>query len=61
MKRREDGKASLVDFLRSLKSLKGNNGMARPPRGARFAQFSPRVKGGDELGSEEFQLIRSAN
>lgn len=61
MTRREDGRASLVDFLRSLKSLKGSKGMARPRRGARFAQFSSRVRGGDELSSEDFQLIRSAN
>ena len=58
---REEGRASLVDFLRSLKSLKGGNGIARPRRGARFAKFDPRVKGGDQSGSEEFQLIRSAN
>jgi hypothetical protein len=61
MTRRDEGRVSLVEFLRSLKSLKGSNGMPSARRGARFAKFDPRVKGGDESGSEEFQLVRSAN
>jgi hypothetical protein len=58
---REEGRASLVDFLRSLKSLKGGKGIDRPRLDARFAKFDPRVKGGEQSATEEFQLVRSAN
>ena len=61
MKRMDDGKVSLVEFLSSIK-FAGNN-VASP--GAEpinsFAHFNPQARPGGAFSAEDSQLIRSAN
>ena len=61
MKTRDEGKASLVEFLRSLKYSRGNGGMGQVECATHFAQFNPQVKTGGQFTAEDAQLIRSAN
>ncbi len=61
MKRRDEGKASLVEFLRSLKYSQGNTGMDQAECATHFAPFNPRVKIRGQYSAEDAQLIRSAN
>ena len=61
MKTRDEGKASLVEFLRSLKYSHNNNDMGRNECATHFAQFNPRVKVRGQFSAEDAQLIRSAN
>ena len=61
MKKRDEGKASLVEFLRSLKYSQGNNSMGQAECATHFAQFNPQVKIRGQFSAEDAQLIRSAN
>ena len=60
MKRLDDGKVSLVEFLNSIKFAPHNTGQ-RAECGTHFAPFNPRARGGQPLNGEDSQLIRSAN
>ena len=60
MKRLDDGKVSLVEFLTSIKFAQTNTPES-VERATPFAHFNPRTRGGQTLNAEERQLIRSAN
>jgi hypothetical protein len=60
MKRLDDGRVSLVDFLNSIKFARPT-GHQRAECETHFAHFNPRTRGGQALNGEESQLIRSAN
>ena len=60
MKRLDDGKVSLVEFLSSIKFAQHNSNQ-RAECDRHFAGFNPRARGGQALNSEDSQLIRSAN
>lgn len=62
MKRKDQGRASLVDFLRSIKfapqqGVDNRGGDFEAP----FAQLEQRVRTRLPFSAEESQLIRSAN
>ena len=61
MKRLDDGKVSLVEFLRSIKFAPqtASNETVKCP--THFAHFNQRARSGGHLCAEESQLIRSAN
>jgi len=61
MKRRYQGKASLVDFLRSIKFSHAQATTSAGECNTHFAHFVPRVQRGQQGAIEESQLIRSAN
>jgi hypothetical protein len=61
MKRLDDGKVSLVEFLNSIKFAQQHESQQRDECPRHFAPFSPRVSGGRGLSAEDSQLIRSAN
>ena len=60
MKRLDDGKVSLVEFLNSIKFAQHDTNQ-RSECSTHFAHFNPRARGGQSLNGEESQLIRSAN
>ena len=61
MTRRDEGKTSLVEFLRSIK-FSQNNPRPNPDRpGPQFAGLTSRVRQRRRSSAEESQLIRSAN
>jgi hypothetical protein len=60
MKRLDDGKVSLVEFLNSIKFAPTTTHESEE-RTTPFAHFNPRTRGGQALNVEERQLIRSAN
>ena len=60
MKRLDDGKVSLVEFLNSIKFATHNNSQTAECA-THFAHFNPRARGGRALSAEDSQLIRSAN
>ncbi len=60
MKRRDENKTTLVDFMRSIKfSHKHDHHADECP--THFAAFNQRTRGGSAANGEEHQLIRSAN
>lgn len=63
MKRRDEGKASLVEFLRSIKfdhdDRSVQNDTLRCP--THFAHFEQSARSGYDASQEDLQLIRSAN
>jgi hypothetical protein len=61
MKRLDDGKVSLVEFLNSIKFAQQNVSNQRMECPTHFAHFNPRARGGRALSAEDSQLIRSAN
>ncbi len=61
MKRRDEGRASLVDFLRSLKYSHGNGAVDRGECPTHFAQFKQRARTCSQFSTEDSHLIRSAN
>jgi len=61
MKRLDDGKVSLVEFLRSIKFAPQNVSNERFECPAHLAHFNQQVRNGGQRSSEESQLIRSAN
>jgi hypothetical protein len=60
MKRLDDGKVSLVEFLRSIKFAQ-KNAAQNVECPTRFAQMHQRARAGQSLSTEDSQLIRSAN
>jgi hypothetical protein len=63
MKRRDEGKASLVEFLRSIKFAHENSSAqgAHPECPTHFAHFKQSARPGLDACVEDSQLIRSAN
>lgn len=61
MKRIDDGKVSLVEFLSSIKFAPSNAANRIAERSGRFARFKPRARPGGAFSAEDLQLIRSAN
>lgn len=61
MKRRDEGKASLVEFLRSLKFSHSNQAVGGGQCPTHFAHLEQRVQIRHQYCSEDLQLIRSAN
>jgi hypothetical protein len=61
MKRLDENKVSLVEFLRSIKFAhsSGANSSAACP--THFAHFKQHARAGLQLTAEDSQLIRSAN
>ena len=61
MKRLDEGKVSLVDFLRSIKFARHNEPVSAGYGSMRFAHFYPRARGTAQATGEESHLVRSAN
>lgn len=61
MKRLDDGRVSLAEFLRSIKFAPRNESNRSDYRSARFAHFYPRFRPAAQASSEELHLVRSAN
>ena len=61
MKRLDDGKVSLVDFLRSIKFAQHNEPAPGGYGSTRVAHFYPQARGATQTGGEDSHLIRSAN
>ena len=61
MKRLDDGKVSLVEFLRSIKFAQKTAVAQNVECPTHFAQFNQRARAGQSLSTEDSQLIRSAN
>ena len=61
MKRLDDGKTSLVEFLNSIKFAQHNAANQRAKCPTHFAHFHPRARKKSALSTEDSQLIRSAN
>ena len=61
MKRLDDGKVSLVEFLNSIKFAQQNVSNQRMECPTHFAHFNPRAGDRRALSAEDSQLIRSAN
>jgi hypothetical protein len=60
MTKRDEGKTTLVDFLRSIKFSNVQTQDRTGPNAKRFAGFSPRDRQSDRP-AEDGQHIRSAN
>ena len=61
MKRLDDGKVSLVEFLRSIKFAHNSESGETVECPRHFAHFNQRARSGAQLQAEDSQLIRSAN
>ena len=61
MKRRDEGKTSLVEFLRSIKFTHEGNANAETECVTHFAHFNPSARASTKQSAEDSQLIRSAN
>ncbi|MEP4149371.1 MAG: hypothetical protein ABJL54_19280 [Halioglobus sp.] len=61
MKRMDEGKVSLVEFLSSIKFARQNSAHFDVQSGNRFARFDQRVPVNRQFGTEDSKLIRSAN
>ncbi len=61
MKRMDEGKVSLVEFLSSIKFARQNSVRYDVQSGNRFARFDQRVPVGPQFATEDSSLIRSAN
>lgn len=61
MKRLDDGKVSLVEFLRSIKFVKQSTSNASVDCPTHFAHLHPRARSPRQMSNEDSQLIRSAN
>jgi hypothetical protein len=63
MKKRDEGKVSLVEFLRSIKFAHENSSTQADHKDCptHFAHFEQSARGGSESCAEDLQLIRSAN
>ncbi len=60
MKRLDDGKVSLVDFLNSIK-FAPHDSYQRVEKATPFAHLSPRTRSGSAQNGEDHQAVRSAN
>ncbi len=61
MNKRKAEKASLVEFLRSIKFEHAESTDNKTEHTGRFAHFYPRVRTGAKPTAEDTQLVRSAN
>jgi hypothetical protein len=61
MTKRDQGKTSLVEFLRSIKFSRQDSAAGQDDRGTRFASFKPRARSAYQHSHEDSQLIRSGN
>ena len=61
MTRRDEGKASLVEFLRSIKFAHQKDTADEAESPTHFAHFNQRAKSDRKDSSEDTQVIRSAN
>jgi hypothetical protein len=61
MTRRDEGKVSLVEFLRSIKFTHRSNRVEAPECPTHFAHFDQRARNNGKESQEDAQLIRSAN
>ena len=64
MKRLDEGKASLVDFLRSIKftrDTRDKKSKHRDGHGEHFAGFTPQTPTPNHSSAEDSKLVRSAN
>lgn len=61
MKRIDDGKVSLVEFLSSIKFARRNTANSGAQCNSHFAHFNPQARPSNALSVEDSQLIRSAN
>jgi len=61
MTRRDEGKVSLVDFLRSIKFAHQKDTVDEVECPTHFAHFNQRTKTGRKDSPEDTQVIRSAN
>lgn len=63
MNRRDEGKASLVEFLRSIKFAQEKRAVQSMSNECHthFANLKPIAKGAADFNTEDQQLIRSAN
>lgn len=61
MKRIDEGKTSLVEFLSSIKFARQNSAHFDVQSENRFARFDQRVPVNRQFGIEDSKLIRSAN
>jgi hypothetical protein len=61
MKRLDENKVSLVEFLRSIKFPTPSTSLWGSELPAHFASFKQQVRTRRQLSNEESQLIRSAN
>ena len=61
MTRRDEGKASLVEFLRSIKFTRHNNTVDHAECPTHFAHFNQRSRNTGKDSKEDSQAIRSAN
>ena len=59
MKRLDDGKVSLVEFLRSIKFAQHKQAKETTECPTHFAHFNQRARDGGQRNSEDSQLIRS--
>ena len=60
MKRLDEGKVSLVDFMRSIK-FDHNSSDRRWDVSTRFAEFNPHARPAQPSSAEDSLLVRSAN
>jgi hypothetical protein len=61
MKRMDEDKASLVDFLRSIKFARNNKSKHRDEEVGHFADFNPQAGAPKHSSAEDSKLVRSAN
>ena len=61
MKRLDEGKTSLVDFLRSMRYGRHQTSKSHSEPSEHFAELNPRVRTGKKSSAEEKTLVRSAN
>ncbi|MCX2977636.1 hypothetical protein [Candidatus Marimicrobium litorale] len=62
MKRLDEGKVSLVEFLASIRyRQRGHHGRKNPAEPSQFAQFSPLTRNNETTSTEERLLVRSVN
>jgi hypothetical protein len=61
MKRLDEGKVSLVEFLRSIKYANHTRSKRHTEDPKHFAGFSPQARAKEKSNAEELSLIRSDN
>ena len=61
MKRLDDGKVSLVDFLQSIKFAQQKEAVNGSYGSTRFSHFYPQARCSGQGSGEDSHLIRSAN
>jgi hypothetical protein len=57
----DEGKVSLVEFMRSIKYKHHQQPQQQDKQSEHFADFRPRARRANNSSAEERQLVRSAN